>query len=522
MRRLLLLLLIGLAVSVTSCRNDFDFESQTGSLSFSKDTVYLDTVFTDIGSSTYTLKVYNNSDKNISIPSLRLKKGTASKYRLMVDGMAGQVFEDVELLAKDSMFIFVSVTAEVADANPTDFLYTDQILFGEETNSNHQKVELVTLIQDAYFIYPGRVQNPDESYTYDELNLGVDGNGDPITIRGRFLEETNPVNGDELHWTNTKPYVIYGYAAVPSNKTLVVDAGARIHFHAESGLIVANNASIHVNGTNSTTAALENEVIFEGDRLEPDFSEVPGQWGTIWLTQGSTNNQIKNLTIKNATVGILVSGNDGTPTPSLTLENTQIYNCSNVGILARTGNIEGKNMVINNCGQASFAGSFGGSYEFTHCTFANYWSNSTQTCIRLDDFITTETGDEIEPLEKANFNNCIIYGSTNFGVFYRKKGTTFNYKFDHCLIKFADYSNQFGNNPMYSFTDATLYDTCLIATNSTVNNPDFKDTRKNELIIGEDSAARGTADNTYSTFNDILNNTRSGATDMGAYNWLSF
>jgi hypothetical protein len=75
---------------------------------------------------------------------------------------------------------------------------------------------------------------------------------------------------------------------------------------------------------------------------------------------------------------------------------------------------------------------------------------------------------------------------------------------------------------MYSFTDTTLYHTCLIATNSTVNNPDFKDARKNELIIGEDSAARGTADNTYSTFNDILNNTRSGATDMGAYNWLSF
>ena len=49
MRRLLLLLLIGLAVSVTSCRNDFDFESQVGGLSFSKDTVYLDTVFTNIG-----------------------------------------------------------------------------------------------------------------------------------------------------------------------------------------------------------------------------------------------------------------------------------------------------------------------------------------------------------------------------------------------------------------------------------------------------------------------------------------
>lgn len=518
MRRLLLLLLIGFAVSLTSCRNDFDFESRTGGLEFSKDTVYLDTVFTDIGSSTYTLKVYNRSDKNISIPSLRLKEGTASKYRLMVDGIAGQVFENVEILAKDSMYIFVSVTAEVADANPTDFLYTDKILFGEESNPNHQKVELVTLIQDAYFIYPGRVQNPDESYTYDELNLGVDGDGNPITIRGRFLEETNPINGNELHWTNTKPYVIYGYAAVPSNKTLVVDAGARIHFHAESGLIVANNASIHVNGTTSTTAALENEVIFEGDRLEPDFAEVPGQWGTIWLTQGSTNNQIKNLTIKNATVGLLVTGNDGTPTPTLDIENTKIYNCANVGILARTGNIEGRNMVINNCGQASFAGSFGGSYEFTHCTFANYWPSPTHTAVLLDDF----DGNAIYALTKANFKNCIIHSSSNLAINLEKEGTTFVYNFDHCLIKFADFSNQFTNNPLYAFSNATLYDTCLIATNSTINNPDFKDARNNELIIGEDSAARGNADNTYSSFNDILNNPRTNPSDIGAYNWTTF
>ncbi|MEL1247783.1 hypothetical protein [Flavobacterium helocola] len=522
MRRLLLLLLIGFAVSLTSCRNDFEFESRTGGLEFSKDTVYLDTVFTDIGSSTYTLKVYNRSDKNISIPSLRLKEGTASKYRLMVDGIAGQVFENVEILAKDSMYIFVSVTAEVADANPTDFLYTDKILFGEESNPNHQKVELVTLIQDAYFIYPGRVQNPDESYTYDELNLGVDGDGNPITIRGRFLEETNPINGNELHWTNTKPYVIYGYAAVPSNKTLVVDAGARIHFHAESGLIVANNASIHVNGTNSTTAALENEVIFEGDRLEPDFAEVPGQWGTIWFSQGSTNNQIKNLTIKNATVGMLVTGNDETSTPTLDIENTQIYNCANVGILARTGNIEGRNVVINNCGQASFAGSFGGSYEFTHCTFANYWPSPTQTTVLLDDYIQTETGDLIEPLVKANFKNCIIYGSSNLSLSLKKRGTIFNYNFDHCLIKFADFSNQFTNNPLYDFSNVALFDTCLIATNSTVNNPDFKDARNNELIIGEDSAARGSADNTYSSFNDILNNPRTNPSDIGAYNWTTF
>ena len=512
MRRLLLLLLIGFAVSLTSCRNDFDFESRTGGLEFSKDTVYLDTVFTDIGSSTYTLKVYNRSDKNISIPSVKLGKGTTSKYRLMVDGIAGQEFQNVEMLAKDSMYIFVSVTADVADANPTDFLYTDQILFGDGTNQ--QKVELVTLIQDAVFLYPQKFADG----TTETLPIGDD------EIYGFFLDEADPTNGNELHWTNTKPYVVYGYAAVPSNKTLVVDAGARIHFHAESGLIVANNASLHIEGEPSNTQALEKEVIFEGDRLEPDFSDVPGQWGTIWLTPGSTDNQIKNLTIKNATVGILVSGNDGTPTPTLDLENTQIYNCSNVGILARTGNIEGRNMVINNCGQASFAGSFGGSYEFVHCTFANYWPSPTHTAVLLDDYIQTESGNLIEPLVKANFKNCIIHTSSNLGIVLKKVGNTFEYNFDHSLIKFADFSNQFTNNPLYDFSNTFLYTSCLIATNSTVNNPDFKDARNNKLNIGANSAAKGTADFTYSSgTSDILNQPRTNnPSDMGAYNWTTF
>jgi len=511
MRRLLLLLLIGFAVSLTSCRNDFDFESRTGGLEFSKDTVYLDTVFTDIGSSTYTLKVYNRSDKNISIPSVRLGKGTTSKYRLMVDGMAGQEFENVEMLAKDSMYIFVSVTADVADANPTDFLYTDQILFGDGINP--QKVELVTLIQDAIFLYPQKFSDG----TTETLPIGDD------EIYGFFLDEADPTNGNELHWTNTKPYVVYGYAAVPSTKTLVVDAGARVHFHAESGLIVANNASIHVNGTTSLTEDLENEVIFEGDRLEPDFAEVPGQWGAIWLTQGSTNNQIKNLTIKNATVGILVSGNDGSPTPTLNIENTQIYNCANVGLLARTGNIEGRNVVINNCGQTAFAGSFGGSYEFTHCTFANYWSSPTQTSVLLDDYIQTDTGNVVEPLTKANFRNCIIYGSSNLAISLKKEGTSFNYNFDHCLIKFIDPGNLISNTELYQFSTNPKFANCIIATNSSSNRPDFKAPSNNELIIGEDSAAKGTADFTYSSgTTDILNQSRSNPSDMGAYNWTTF
>ena len=98
MRRLLLYLLtICFLVFWSSCRNDLEFSPSTGNLEFSKDTVYLDTVFTNIGSSTYNLKVYNKSNKDIVIPSIGLANGEASSYRLNVDGLPGKAFENIEM-----------------------------------------------------------------------------------------------------------------------------------------------------------------------------------------------------------------------------------------------------------------------------------------------------------------------------------------------------------------------------------------------------------------------------------------
>jgi hypothetical protein len=48
------------------------------------------------------------------------------------------------------------------------------------------------------------------------------------------LDENDPVNGNELQFNNNKPYVIYGYAAIPSNKTATFEAGTRVHFHVWS------------------------------------------------------------------------------------------------------------------------------------------------------------------------------------------------------------------------------------------------------------------------------------------------
>ncbi len=510
MRKYLFLLFIGLAITMSSCRQDFVFEnSKTGDLTFSKDTVYLDTVFTNIGSSTYTLKVYNKTNKDIKIPTIQFGKGLSSKYRMTVDGMTGEennnhVFHNVELLAKDSLFIFIEVTSDVAAANPTDFLYTDQIRLGTETD--YQKVELVTLIQDAYFLYPKRFSDG----TTETLPIGSD------EIYGFYLDPSDPINGNEYEWGNDKPYVVYGYAAVPNGKTLNINAGARVHFHADSGLIVGNGGSLKINGNYSTPGTLDNEVIMEGDRLEPDFSEVPGQWGTIWLTDGSTNNEINHLTLKNSTVGLLIDHNDGN---FMTIKNTQIYNAANIGIYAKTAKITGENIVINSTGQYSLACTLGGSYEFKQCTFNNNWSSSSQLAVRIDNYFKKEDNtNEVFSLDQADFKNCIISGSNQVELLlFKDPSKAFNTSFSKCLIKFN--SNAYSSFGEYNF----LYD----ITNTEIKKnkkTDFLDVYNNKLVIGDASDANGFGDD-LGISQDVTGAPRQVTginVDVGAYQHITF
>ncbi|MFY0481360.1 hypothetical protein ACI6PS_02040 [Flavobacterium sp. PLA-1-15] len=521
MRNSIFILFIGILVSLTSCRNDFDFETRTGGLEFSRDTVYLDTVFTNVGSSTYTLKVYNKSDKDIKIPTIEFAKKETSKYRMTVDGMTGEnncVFKNVELLAKDSLYIFIETTAGIIDANPTDFLYTDQILFGEGTNQ--QKVELVTLIQDAYFIFPKK--NGD---VYDLVDYGFNEEGEVTQVRGRNLEEAHPDNGNEYVWGNDKPYVVYGFASVPENKTLNVNPGARIHFHADSGIIVQEGGTIKVNGTLSTTEAMENEVIFEGDRLEPGFADVPGQWSTIYLREGSKNHTFNHLTIKNALIGIMAINNFENP---IQINNTQIYNSGAYGILGQHAKIDATNVVINSNsrGVASLACILGGAYNFTHCTINNERTTSSHVALLLSNFVLDGNNQPVTyDLTEANFNNCIFYGSNSRQISVNKDFTKqFEFKFENCLIKFDKAGNsQLINHPEYQFEDGVHYVGNLIARNSSEFNPDFLDTANNKLNIGADSAAKGAANFNFSTGTfDILGNVRTNPSDIGAYNFAVF
>lgn len=502
MRQLTILFFIGVLITISSCRNDFETSASTGNLEFSKSTVYLDTVFTDISSSTYTLKVYNRSSDDINIPTVQLGKGLNSKYRMTVDGMQGnqgRIFENVTLLAKDSLYIFIETTPNITDADPTDFLYTDEILF--DSGSNQQKVDLVTLVQDAVFLYPEKYNDGTTE------TLPIDGE----EIYGFYLDENDPLHGDELHFTNQKAYVIYGYAAIPDGKTAIFDPGARVYFHGNSGLIVPTNTSININGTTSNTDKLENEVIFSSDRLQPDFAYIPGQWGTIWLQEGSTNNSIQNLTLKNASVGLFIEGNDGTTT---TIKNTQIYNCSNYGIQGKNALIEGENIVINFTGIASLACTYGGNYKFTHCTFNNNWSSPSQLALYVSNHFSGATP-EAKDLTEATFNNCIIYGRySNEMALSKNPDATFVYQFNNCLIKF----NNTSNNSDYNFDNDPLHYNDIILN----QDPKFFNPNINNFNIDGTSPAFAKGNSIYLVPLDILGITRTTPPDLGAYQSKAF
>ncbi len=503
------LLIASFLVLWSSCRKDFEFEPAIGNLAFSKDTVFLDTIFSNIGSSTYALKVYNTTSDDIAIPNIRLREGTTSGYRLNVDGAAGKEFSNVELLAKDSLFIFVETTVDITALGDTSFLYTDAIQFNN--GDNLQEVQLVTLVQDAIFIFPPTNSNG----VKETLLLGLDADGAEIRVEGITLEN------DQLNFTSEKPYVIYGYAAVPENATLTMQPGTRVYFHENSGIWVQEGASLSVNGALSEDPlVMEKEVIFEGDRLEPEFNDVPGQWGTIWLAEGSVNNQINHLTIKNAAIGMLVEGTPNVETPTLLLTNSQIHNSASVNLWARTAAVKGENLVFGNAGAVSLYCNLGGDYSFTHTTIANYWSKSFRSgeALRIDNVVDFQNGQiRTGDLTKANFTNSIIDGNSFAELaLISNDSNDFNFSFTNCLIQFNDTSGALDDNPLYDFENGTMYDAVFLNEAT-----DFIDTSKNDFRIEETSSARSKAQQAAAQLipTDILGIDRTTDPAVGAYQY---
>ncbi|OQX73151.1 MAG: hypothetical protein B6D61_12845 [Bacteroidetes bacterium 4484_249] len=395
-----------------SCRKEDEISSEPSyKLEFSTDTIIFDTVFTTVGSTTRFLKIYNRNDKKVNISNIFLAEGTNSYYKVNIDGTPAVSLKDIELAAHDSLFIFIKVTIDPNQIN-SPLIVSDSLVF--ETNGNIQDVDLVAWGQDAHFFVG---------------NKHIQGLSYPYII---VAEENETVD-----WIDDKPYVIYGWAVIDSTGILNIGPGVDIHFHQNSGLWVYRGGSIHVNGE------LDSVVTFQGDRLEYEYRDLPGQWDRIWINESSTNNEFNYAVIKNGFIGLQAETTIEDMGNTLILNNTIIKNMSRWGLFTIAYRVVSTNSVYANCAENTLFLSVGGSYDFRHCTFADYWNHS----VRLDPSVIISNhlivydaeGNQIKllgNLERAYFGNSIIYGNIEEEIILAKdEQVSFNYQFDNCILK---------------------------------------------------------------------------------------
>jgi hypothetical protein len=489
MRHTLIYLLL-ITLGLSACRKDFFSESAPGPLAFSTDTVIFDTIFSSIGSITHTLKVYNKNDYAVNIEHVGLGKAhSQAVYRINVDGVAGTEAKDVRIAANDSLFIFIEATINPMSGEQLPFLVTDSLVF--HSGNHRQDVDLVAYGQNAHFYTP-----------HDNLFLGGE---DTVNYRYHSIDEPTT-------WSNDLPHVVYGYIIIEPGAQLTIEAGAQIHFHKNSGIMVGNPLLATGGGTLKVQGKLGNEVVFQGDRLDDWYEDVAGQWDRIWMTPGSINNEIDYAIIRNGTIGVHADTLGASSAPTLRLSNTIIENMSDIGIFGQGTHIVGYNNLVHNCARYAVVLNIGGQYHFDHCTFANYWNASSRNTpsLLLNNYYEDSKGNlQLRALESAQFTNCIISGSIAGEIeLQNNEGTDFNYQFDHCALSIHPDSS-------LSYLNAT---NCLEVENE---GEVFVDVYEQDYHLAENSPLidKGIVSLTGVISLDLEGNIRDAMPDIGAYEY---
>jgi len=460
-----ILFFVGIIAAIISCERYELNRSSDARLAFSTDTVFFDTIFTTVGATTKRFRIYNTHNLPIEVTSIELAGGSQSVFRLNIDGYASIRASNIEIPAKDSLFIFVEVTL---DPNNMDSILRiqDSIVF--LTNGNLQDVDLVAWGQDVHLL-----------------------------------------SGDTLQtstWINDKPYLILDYIMVDTLQTLTLEEGVRIHLHRDAWMIVK--------GTLLARGSLEQPIVIQGDRLEYLYRDIPGQWGGIYFWPGSRENHLAYVTIKNGMYGLWADTVMTPGMPTLNITNCIIQDMSAIGIIGRGASIHADNTVIGSCGQFSIFMSIGGSYEFYHCTVANYWgssySNRTTPAVGMKNYYQDARGGiQVRPIDRAHFGNCIVYGNKEFEFEVDEHPESkIPFHFDHSLIK-VDPGGFDLSDPSHFATVINLQDPRFV-------NAQYRNFQLDTLSPAKDKALIDIA-NTYPL--DLLGADRLGdeGPDMGAY-----
>lgn len=469
------LLICGLLASLTQCKKD---PINGIGISFSTDTLTFDTVFTTLGSTTHSFKVYNKTSQDITIDNIKLMGLQGSQYRINVDGISGTNFNNVEVLAKDSIYVFVEVTVNPNNVS-SPFVINDEIQFTRGENT--QKVVLNAWGQNAYY-HLGETYSP-----------------------------TNP----QTPWATDKPHIVVAKGGIG----IAVSQGATFTIPSGTQLFMGPNALISIDGNLVANAIGNDSITFEGIRLDEDYVNRPGQWLGIIYSR-TANIQMRRCIINESLLGladehvinVLVGQTITTtqlpytadPIPNVTLDKVIIKNTSGTALTAIKTKLTATNCLFHTAGGNVVGIFLGGEYDFTNCTMANVYTrfveHRNESLAVADRIVDLNNTLHTAASLSASFVNCVVYGGLENELAFAAANPASQISFQNCLVKMeAD-----------SFTQVSS-SFCILN-----RDPQFKDESKENYTPGSGSPLIDSGKVVPFITDDLYGNSRFGIPDIGA------
>lgn len=355
------------SVVTTSCISDAVSTSSSDLLTFSRDTVSFDTVFTDLGTPTARLVVKNKASKGVVISSIRFKNPD-SKFRVNVDGVSGNQFQDVEIRAKDSIYVFLECYIPENDSKePT--LVEDELEF--VTNGVTQSVLLEAWGQNV------------------------------TRLHGVVIES-------DLTLTDERPYVIFDSLVVKPGAVLTVQPGTKLLFH--------DKAYMDVQGSLQAVGTVDKKIDMRGDRLDNvlpnvNYDIMAGQWVGVRIAPESFDNRLEFVDMRSTVTGLVLDSCAIDERTKLTLVNSWLHNSQGNVLTAQYCKMQAIGCCFSEAADATVFIA-GGIVDFLQCTFANNYlfSSISYPLVTLDHVFEEDNYDNHNPLMVAEFKNCILYG----------------------------------------------------------------------------------------------------------------
>lgn len=334
-------------------------------LTFSTDTVAFDTVFTTIGSVTKRFIVRNQNPNALIIDKIYVGEGNDSPYSITVSGFESNSVEDQQILGNDSLLVLVSVRIDPSEES-LPFVVRDSVVF--ITNGNVQDVKLQSWGQNAHF-------------------LG------------------NTVLDCDTQWSSDLPYFLYG--------SILIDSLCELRIEKNAHIFSSFDTYIFVKGSVQVTGEPDARVVFRNERLEPEYENIPGQWGGFIFLQGSENNLMEYTDIRNVQYGIRLGTPDADTIPDIILNNVRIENSAVAGIAAFNSDLLAENTLINTSTGYVVGNFAGGYYTYNHCTIANFpvtFFSGDAAYVITDNLDLEDDSNLYNPL-RVTISNTIIWGT---------------------------------------------------------------------------------------------------------------